>query len=949
MKIEVRNFDVKKILLVMFLSVCFVFIVIYSCTNKDSSMTTSINDVERVDGLVLNEIMSSNDGIYVDAEGNAYDWIELYNGSDRDINLEKYGLSDSLEDDVKWLFPNITIKSHEYLIVYLSSTEKEGLYANFSLKKEGKETLVLRSQNGEIIDSIETVSLDKNYVMIRNSDDKWETTELITPGYSNDEEGRNNYLKSLKLEYGDLEITEILANNQGNYILDGKLPSYVEITNNSDKEVDLKDYYLSNESDRPFYWNFPSTKLKPGEIYLVITDGANKENHASFNLDSKYGNVILSYKNKIVDEVTYEELPNGLAFIKENDTMIKSSYVSPGYVNDLKGKYSFEKNYTIPNDLIISEVMSSNNKYLPQNGGKYYDWIEFYNNTNNEITLSDYSISTNKNNDSLYRLPDVKLKSKQTYVLMASGNEEYSNKSYIHSNFKLSSNEGVFLFKGDKLIDSMFIYNIPKSYSYGVNLKGGRYYYSNPTPNQVNNKTGVLEIAYAPVFDKESGVYNNVTNFTISLSGGELIYYTLDGSIPTKKSKVYKGPIKLDKTTVIRAISYDKGKAQSEVVTKSYIINENHTLPVLSVSLPNSDFKKINNNITNNRAYKAYAELFENGKGFSSNCGLKIFGGDSRMLPKKSYALKFSLDYGDGNLNYKVFDDLDAHEFDALVLRSGSQEMNRSLIKDEVITTIIRRYGTIDAQANKPVVLYVNGGYHGIYFIREKINEEMIRHHYNITDENSNIVRIDQDITTGKNILRDLNKYVTTHDLGNDMYYQEVEKKLDIDNFIDLWIAQLYTGDYDVRNIRFFNNKNIDNGKIKMIGYDFDFAFYSYPSNYYTWMMNGGGMGYYKIDNKLLVNLMKNNKFKQRFVERLSYNLNKVWTTENTLNTFNEYYKLVYKEVKRDHKRWNFNYDNWLDNCDSIRAFLTNRRNRIIKQTKAYFGLSDKEVDKYFD
>ena len=83
-------------------------------TNLDGDFNSKDIDVDK---LVINEIMSSNKGVYADSKGKIYDWIELYNGTDNDINLKNYGLSDGADEKVKWLFPNTVIKSHEYLII----------------------------------------------------------------------------------------------------------------------------------------------------------------------------------------------------------------------------------------------------------------------------------------------------------------------------------------------------------------------------------------------------------------------------------------------------------------------------------------------------------------------------------------------------------------------------------------------------------------------------------------------------------------------------------------------------------------------------------------------------------------------------------------------------------------------------------------------------------------
>ena len=49
-------------------------------------------------GIVINEIMSSNTTTIYDEEGDASDWIELYNNGANQVNLVGYYLSDDSLD-----------------------------------------------------------------------------------------------------------------------------------------------------------------------------------------------------------------------------------------------------------------------------------------------------------------------------------------------------------------------------------------------------------------------------------------------------------------------------------------------------------------------------------------------------------------------------------------------------------------------------------------------------------------------------------------------------------------------------------------------------------------------------------------------------------------------------------------------------------------------------------
>ncbi len=908
-----------------------------------------------INALVINEIMTSNKGALADKDGNTYDWIELYNGTSKDIDLTGYGLSDEQSGNTKWLFPNVTIKSKDYLIVYLSGSNKDGLYANFALDKAGGETLTLKKKSGKVVDSVKTKSLAKNNVMARNSSGKWIETADMTPGFANNDEGRKAFLEKRTLTNDDpLSITEFLPRNDGNISFDGHLYSYIEIQNTGKESVSLKNYFVSNDLNMPYQYRLPDVMLKPNETYLIYTSNLGHDNHANFTLKSKNGVVILAHGADIIEEVEYTDVPNGSAYIKTSGgDFMESVNITPGYPNTPEGMENFT-NYERknPTDLIISELMNANTKYLAQNGGEYYDWIELYNNSGKTINLADYALSTDTGNKKMYVLPKKELKSGEYYVLMASGDTALSNSKYAHANFKISESESIFLYKGNDLIDSVAISNIPRGYSYGRSNVKGFYYYATPTPGAKNNNSGILEIAYEPVFVTTPGVYNNVSNVSVTLKGEGTIYYTLDGSTPTTKSKVYNSPIILKKTTVVKAISYASKKKASAVTTGSYIINENHTLPVLSVSLPPTSFKSVSSRTSaSGYVVAAHAELYEKDKSFSVDCGLKLFGGSTRYMAKKSFTLKFSKKYGPSTLNYKVFDNRDAVKYDSLVIRSGSQDSTGTMIRDELATSLMNDYGTVDVQAYKGVILYINGEYWGIYFIREKVDEEFVRHHYDVPEEGTNIVRIDNQVSAGSSKdYRSLVNYVKSHDMSVASNYDYVTKKLDIDNFIDYWIGAMYTTNNDIVNTRFFNNPNLDGGRIKMVFYDFDYAFYNTDRNYMQWMTASNGLSAYtwSYDNSLLRNLLKNKTFKKRFLERASYNYKNLWNKNVVMKRYNELINLIKPEISRNQKRWNNTMKDWESECKTLKNYINNRDTYFVNHIKSYFGLSSKEVKEYF-
>lgn len=904
----------------------------------------------KINSLVINEVMSSNGGAFASPDGGIYDWVELYNGNDHDIILTNYGLSDA-EDKTKWIFPEVTIKAKSYLIVSLSGTKQEGLYANFKLSSSGGETLSLRNQNGKVIDAVKTVSLNKNQVMARNNKGEWIVTSSVTPGFGNTEKGREEYLESIVGETDDLVITEVLPNNAGHFKDQyGLYSGYIEVTNTSSKTISLKEYGLSGDLLAPFKWQFPDKKIGPHETIVVYTSGKNnteKEWHADFKLTSKNGVAILSKKGKIVDQITYSNLENGLALVKEKE-WIETRAISPGYPNTTDGVTNFAKHkLKVPEGLIISEVMNSNSSYLPQNGNEYYDWIEIKNNSNKDISLKDYYLSTNDNRLQEWQFPDITLKAGDFYVVMASGDTNLSNSSYQHTNFKLSEVEPIYLTNGSEIVDSMFLSEIPLNYSMGRGNEYGIFYFKTPTPKKKNG-SGTLEVANAPKVKKTSGIYNDIESISLEMQANGTIYYTLDGSVPDTNSSKYTGPILLSKTTVVRSINVEDNKIVSPVVTNSYIINENHTLPVMSVSMDPNDFRKVQSNSWDSLEVASYAEFYENGKSFSIPCGFKLFGGTTRGMPKKSFALKFKKKYGASSLHYQVFDNRDFSVFNTLVLRSGSQDSQNAFFRD-ILATSLMEDSEAEVQSYKSMILYINGQYWGVYNIREKVDDEFLSNHYNVDGSLGNIVRTDYDVSLGSSRdYQSIVNYVSTHDMTQKANYEYVKKKVNINSLIDFWVGEIYTTNNDIINSRTFSHPDIDNGKLHFIFYDLDYSMYFPMNNYYTFMTNPEGMSDFKVPTVFMRNMFKSKEFQADFVKRLSWNLENIWNEKHVLERLESIYKKLYPEMERNQIRWGMTMKDWTDSVEVVRDFVRKRERYLLSQTQAFFHLSDASMKQYF-
>jgi hypothetical protein len=107
-------------------------------------------------GLVINELMASNNSTVFDQNGEYDDWIELYNNSSSSIVLDGFYLTDNAANITKWSFPaGTTINAYDYLIVWADEDNLQtGLHASFKLSASTGESLILSDGSQNLIDEV---------------------------------------------------------------------------------------------------------------------------------------------------------------------------------------------------------------------------------------------------------------------------------------------------------------------------------------------------------------------------------------------------------------------------------------------------------------------------------------------------------------------------------------------------------------------------------------------------------------------------------------------------------------------------------------------------------------------------------------------------------------------------------------------------------------------------
>ena len=732
-------------------------------------------------------------------------------------------------------------------------------------------------------------------------------------------------------EAADLLISEVMPDNK--FLTMGHENDWIELYNRGDAEVVLDNYYLTDDTENIVLLSLAGQRLPAGGYLTVVLDDA-----APFRLSADGETVYLYYYDQLLSQVTYGLTENGESYDADGPCQL----ATPGYANTQEGYEAYLQNLQLP-ELYISEVMSSNSKYLPVNK-KCYDLVEVKNNSDFPIDLGEYTLTDKRSEPTRYAFPNVTLQPGEYFVVYCSGDPALGE---AHASFKISaSGENVYLAKNGGIVDALTIPgDVQKDQSFGRDGTVPSYFVT-PTPG-ADNATGYRAALAAPLADVESGVYSESVTVTLSASG--TIYYTLDGSRPTTNSKIYTEPIVIDGVSTIRTFCVE-GEQSSELAAYTYLVGVEHQLPIVSIAISQeklNGYYGVLNNIEYDYEYEAMLTLVEDGEEkFSVPFGFRLHGNDSRKGRKQTFQLRFRSEYGASKLQYPVFDDRETQEYDSLLLKGGSEDYYNAMMRDEVCTGLAHGNTTLYTQAMRPVVLYLGGKYWGVYYLRERFNDEYLSSYMGVSPESVDIVYSTRAYSQcGDNeAFREIREYAVSHDLTNEEYYQYVAERVDIVSLMDWYICRSFVGDNDIDNIRRCRSLEGD-GKWHWMYFDVDYGFKWVDWHPIDRMFNLGGG-----DLSLILAVLRNKGAKDLFLKRYAELMGTVLNEEYVVSYIDSIVAQIDSEMPRDRERWGTTYEKWQEEVQKLRDYVKDgkRTQTVLNSLKNYFYLTEEQMEYYF-
>lgn len=716
-------------------------------------------------------------------------------------------------------------------------------------------------------------------------------------------------------EEGRLRISELMTKNRATLAApDGGFYDWFELENISEDEVSLRGWAVSDGQDQAA-WDLPEWTLAPGECLLVFAAGkdAAPEDAAPFALSEGEGVFLYAPSGALADALSCPELSADQSFARNGGgEAAPTSWATPGFPNTDEGYEAFSETRAAAGPLIISEVMTANVS-RSVNGELREDWVELKNASDETVFLQNYFLWDEGCADEPFRLPERTLLPGESVLIVCGGDEPED------APFSLDAGrERLYLGTEDALCDYLFLHDVPVDGSCGrMDGRGGFFYFTFSSPGG-DNGGGFRMVSAEPEVLTPDGVYDGIDALPVTFRASGRIYYSTDGSRPTEYSRLYAAPLSLDRTTVLRVISVEEGKAPSRVVTLSYIINEGLSLPVLSMVVDNAAaFNNMYMNGMKGYELPGCLSLYENGWVFTQACGVKMSGSGSLELPKKSMAVMFRGCYGDGNLNCDVFDS-GVSRYASLQLRAGEAYPTTIIQSDLFQDLALEMSDAVLTQHSKHCILFINGEYRGIYCLKEKFSEQYYASLKGVSKESVTMLKYPVDPYSA--FTKEVLAFCAEADLRDPEQYRTFCTLVDVDSLIDWYLIEGVSGNTDIGgNMRLFRSTE-NGGAWSFALYDLDWAFVNADAIFDNLAY---GNYYHSGQIQEIMNAaMQNEEFRDRILTRYAQIWNTVLGNENILAKIDAYEELLGPDVPRERERWNGDASVWHMKLEQLREFI---------------------------
>lgn len=464
--------------------------------------------------------------------------------------------------------------------------------------------------------------------------------------------------------------------------------------------------------------------------------------------------------------------------------------------------------------------------------------------------------------------------------------------------------------------------------------------------------------------------------FAVELRGEGPIYYTTDGSLPTRSSERYRTPVVVDSSSVLRARILKRRALPGPIATFHFIVEPDAGLPVLSIASDPvtlwNKYSGIHSHPTSRgRLWEREADIgyftsgaTDSGSVHSVAAEMRIHGGYSRLADKKSFRLRYAQDAfaalpPDHLLNTRL-------EGERTIVVRSDQGVPDSRARDAVANALAAELGLLTSRRT-PMELYLNGAYWGAYDLRERIDANFLVDRlgggtYELLSHDSEnrktwLMPVEGDGIAWNETMDALRAV----DMSGKDGLARAEAMFDLPNTIDYWAHNVIVGnaDWPHNNISVYRRTDGDDPRWRWISWDLDIAFADSEHNTPAWaarerLRHDLKWNYAKgskdaehllASTELFRMLVENPTIRERFIARVQVLAELHYTDARIAALMEQLSEPLQEAYERDSRRWEWSAESFRQSLDDIGRFARERPARLRNYLAAEFLLGpEREV-----
>ncbi len=531
--------------------------------------------------------------------------------------------------------------------------------------------------------------------------------------------------------------------------------------------------------------------------------------------------------------------------------------------------------------------------------------------------------------------------------------------SYLHSNFKIDNFENIQL--------SNAVGSFVNSINTGITYYGTAIaripdgntttcFTTSFTPASTNATSSCNSGILAPVtFNIQGGHFSFPQSITLScVTPGVTIRYTTNGDMPTDLSTIYTSALPVNTTRVIKAKAFLTNYISAPVVTNTYLISENVKLPTVCISADSITVARLQSLSYFDQLGSADGtiEIFNINGGtliYKSDAEVEQHGRGSTFFTPKPMRVTAKKKYGNGEfLLPNFFKDVTYSRFNQFILRNGGNDNLNSHIRDYIGQQAATKIDLL-GQATQPTVLFVNGKYLGVFYIKEPQDEGYAQGRLGLHKDSVEVIRkvwtSGFEATAGTmDSFNNLANLVNNNSPAIQPVFNIAATYFDLKNVKDYYAFETYIANTDW----LFNNMKLlsaNNKKRK----------WHYVAWDLEWGMNqnvgetDNTVNYLRTDNSLYSGtfnrLMENTSFKRDYINRFADLINTVFLPDSMFALSKKSATDIKPDfVPRMTNLYNVDTNNWKNQLASIDTFFARRPAIVRNNLSAEYAVGDTVV-----